>query len=263
MDSTAADADARAGAERASAGQTARARARAQIYGEIKEEARRQLAAEGAQRLSLRAVARELGMVSSALYRYFPSRDDLLTALIIDAYNALGASAEAAVARPPAADPRRRWRACAEAVRGWATAHPHEYALIYGSPVPGYQAPQETIAPAGRVALVIGGLLADAWRAAGPALLPEAALTQNPGAAAWPTAKRLPGQLAAQAEAVAAAIAPGVPALVVARTLIAWTQLFGMISFELFGQLVGSADPADDFFGFAVDQMADLIGLPA
>ncbi len=67
---------------------TARERARAELTGEIKAEARRQLAARGAQQLSLRAVARELGMASSALYRYFPSRDDLLTSLIIDAYDA-------------------------------------------------------------------------------------------------------------------------------------------------------------------------------
>jgi len=237
------------------AGQNARERARAQITLEIKEEARRQLAAEGAQRLSLRAVARELGMVSSALYRYFPSRDDLLTALIIDAYDSLGTSAEAAVAHSPAAGPRGRWRACCHAIRDWAIANPHEYALIYGSPVPGYQAPRETIAPAARVAVVIGSVLADAWRQAAE---PEAG---RPGAR--PSEPRLPGLLAGQAEAVSAAIAPGVPPPVMARALIAWTQLFGMISFELFGQLVGSADPSDDFFSFAVDEMADLVGLPA
>ena len=76
---------------------TARERARASLTADIKEEARRQLATVGADALSLRAVARELGMVSSALYRYFPSKDDLLTALIIDAYNAVGEVAETAV----------------------------------------------------------------------------------------------------------------------------------------------------------------------
>ena len=287
------------------ASQTARERARAELTREIKEEARRQVAATGAQRLSLRAVARELGMVSSALYRYFPSRDDLLTALIIDAYDALGDSAERAVAALPRADVRGRWRACCTAVRGWALAHPHEYALIYGSPVPGYQAPQETIQAASRVALVLGGLLADA-----SALEPA---TSRPGAAAppWPapdglappqpaptgpahplpapgdhqkagpaadgepgsasglpeqlrqqgSASGLPEQLRQQAALVGAAIAPGVGEAAIVRALIAWTQLFGMISFELFGQLVGSADPADDFFGYAVDQMADFVGL--
>ncbi len=232
-------------------GRTVRERARAELTREIKEEARRQLAAEGAQRLSLRAVARELGMVSSALYRYFPSRDALLTALIIDAYDALGASAEAAAAPAPGGHVRDRWRAACQAVRAWSAAHPHEYALIYGSPVPGYQAPQETVGPAGRVAVVIGQLIRDAWADGSPAMT---AASVSPAV--------LSPALAGQAERVAAAIAPGVPGIVIARSLIAWTQLFGMISFELFGQLVGSADPSDEFFAFAVEQMADFIGLP-
>ena len=261
---------------------TARARARAEITGEIKDEARRQLATTGAQ-LSLRAVARELGMVSSALYRYFPSRDDLLTALIIDSYDALATAAEAADAvasARPGASARDRWRACCQAIRGWALAHPHEYALIYGSPVPGYHAPQDTIAHAARVASVLGALLQGAHDAgtrhphlgASPG---GTGHTDSGGAGTGGTASGgddsrggdaagpgLPGRLEAQADLVAAAIAPGVAADVAARGLIAWTQLFGMLSFELFGQLVGSADPADDFFGYAVDQMATLVGLP-
>ena len=237
--------------------QTARDRVKAEVIREIKAEARRQLATEGPQRLSLRAVARALGMVSSALYRYFRSRDELLTALIIDAYNALGESAERAVAGVPRADIRGRWRACCHAVRDWALAHPHEYALIYGSPVPGYHAPQETIGPGVRVATVFGGLLADGWsaRAADPG-----------GTAGQPQARLgepLPDMLKAQAEGIAAAIAPGTPAPVIARGLIAWMQLFGMVSFELFGQLVGDVDPADAFFGYAVDEMADYVGLPS
>src|SRR6058998_959131 len=117
-----------------SAARTARERARAELTREIKDEARRQLADVGADGLSLRAVARELGMVSSALYRYFPSRDDLLTALIIDAYDALGAAAESAAAAAEAAThdhPSKTWLAVCAAVREWARANPHEYALIY------------------------------------------------------------------------------------------------------------------------------------
>src|SRR5215472_5997684 len=111
---------------------TARERARAELSREIKEEARRQLAASGAGGLSLRAVSKELGMVSSALYRYYPSRDDLLTVLIIDAYNALGATAEDAIAAGEGRPAAARWTAACHAVRGWALANPHEYALIYG-----------------------------------------------------------------------------------------------------------------------------------
>src|SRR5512139_2075019 len=145
------------------AGRTARDRARAELTNEIKEAARRQLAADGAAKLSLRAVARELGMVSSAVYRYFPSRDELLTALIIDAYDALGAAVEVADQSPPATAVYDRWRAACSAVRTWARAHPHEYALIYGSPVPGYEAPKDTVAPASRSGLVLVGIVRDAW----------------------------------------------------------------------------------------------------
>ena len=225
---------------------TARELARAELTSQIKAEARRQLAEHGAQRLSLRAVARELGMASSALYRYFPSRDDLLTDLIIDAYDALGAAVEQAVeqaaGRGSAAGGRARWRACCHAVRRWALANPHEYALIYGSPVPGYQAPRRTVEPAGRVPAVIGSILTGARTAA--------------------DAAELPGQLATQAALIGSVIAPGLPEPLIARALVAWTQLFGMVSFELFGQLAGGADPADSFFSFAVEQMAGYLGLP-
>lgn len=143
----------------------ARARARIEVTAAIKDEARRQLASEGAAKLSLRAVARELGMVSSALYRYFPSRDDLLTALIIDAYDSLGERAEAAHAAVADAAPVERWVTVGEAARGWALAHPHEYALIYGSPVPGYSAPEATVPAAARVGVLLIDIVRDAHRA--------------------------------------------------------------------------------------------------
>ncbi|HEX3780360.1 MAG TPA: TetR/AcrR family transcriptional regulator [Pseudonocardiaceae bacterium] len=228
------------------AGRTARDRARAELTREIKDEARRQLAVDGADGLSLRAVARELGMVSSALYRYFPSRDDLLTALIIDAYESLAATVTSADPGPTT-EPRERWRLTCSEVRNWALANRHEYALIYGSPIPGYQAPQATIAPASAVPLLLVGVLTDGWRAG--ALTPQ----EETGP--------LSTELAAQVEALGVLIAPELPPHVLARALLAWTQLFGVISFELFGQLVGSVDPSGYFFDYAVDQMADYVGL--
>ncbi|PBC77232.1 TetR family transcriptional regulator [Streptomyces sp. TLI_235] len=220
---------------------TARERAREELTREIKQEARRQFASEGAQKLSLRAVARELGMASSAIYRYFPSRDELLTALIVDAYTDLADAADAALAGAPAA-PRARWRALCTAVRAWALAHPHEYALVYGTPVPGYRAPQETVEPAARLPLALIGVAAEGAPAAAPPV---------PG-----------GPLGEQLTRLRTELAPGLPEAVLARTAIAWTQLFGMIGFELFGHLVGSFDPADAFFAHAVEEMADLVGLP-
>ncbi|GAB3890218.1 hypothetical protein GCM10027612_34050 [Microbispora bryophytorum subsp. camponoti] len=147
------------------ASRTARERVRAELIREITDIARRQLATEGAVGLSLRAVAREMGMVSSAIYRYFPSRDDLLTALIIDGYNALGEAVERADAACARDDFAGRWLAVCRAVRTWALAHPHEYALLYGSPVPGYAAPQDTVAAAVRDTAVYGRIVAEAHRA--------------------------------------------------------------------------------------------------
>jgi len=245
------------------AAQTARQRARAELTREIKDEARRQLAAGGSQQLSLRAVARELGMASSALYRYFPSRDDLLTALIIDAYDGLGEHAERAVAALPGSAIRGRWRACCHAVRDWAITYPHEYALIFGSPVPGYRAPPDTVGPASRGPAVLGGLLADAWSARAGAIPDGVAPDGVAPDGVAPDGVALPGELAQQARQLAVLIAPGVPPVIIARGLIAWTQLFGMVSFELFGQFTGVLEPADDFFGYAVNQLADQAGVPA
>ena len=140
----------------------ARQRVRAAVTADIVAEARRQVAEVGAGALSLRAVARELGMASSAMYRYFASRDELLTALIVEAYDALGVVAEDAAEATAADKAFVRWQTVCRAIRRWAIEHPHEYVLLYGSPVPGYQAPQVTLAPASRVTLALAGLLRDA-----------------------------------------------------------------------------------------------------
>ena len=237
---------------------TARERARAELTREIKEGARRQLAATGADGISLRAVARELGMASSAVYRYFPSRDDLLTALIIDAYDAVGEAAEQAIAdeKPDESWGRDRWLAACHAIRGWAIDHPHEYALIYGSPVPGYRAPEATIGPAARVPLAFAAVLAAATEAG--ELGDDAGAHAGPGAAADVLTPGLAEQAAALSEALTSPVAPEV----LVRSVIAWTQLFGMISWELFGQFVGTFEPADALFTHAVDQLATFVGFP-
>jgi len=230
---------------------TARDRARAELTREIKDEARRQLAIDGPHRLSLRSVARELGMVSSALYRYFPSRDELLTALIIDAYDAVGAAAEKALARAESeADSHlARWQAVCHAVRGWALKHPHEYALIYGSPVPGYSAPQSTTGPAARVGLALFAVARDA-HAAG-ALRP-------PGDGAHAPA---PESVLADARRLLDRLDVDLPEPAAAELIAAWAQLFGLVSFELFGQFANVTEARDAFFEHAVTRLADGVGL--
>jgi AcrR family transcriptional regulator len=223
-----------------------RARVRAEMTEEIKAVARRHLAGEGAN-LSLRAVARELGMVSSALYRYFPSRDELLTALIIDAYDSMGEAAERADATvTDRADLLGRWLAVTYALRAWALARPHEYALLYGSPVPGYAAPQDTIGPASRPVVVMGAILSDA-HAAG-------LLTDGETAALAPA-------LHAEVGKAAKLVAPGVPEPVLARGMLAWTEVFGAISFELFGRLDNVIDEREAWFDYQMRVMAAFMGL--
>src|SRR3954466_9308673 len=137
-----------------------RARSRAHTTAEVKRIARVHLAVDGPN-LSLRAVARDLGVVSSAVYRYFASRDDLLTALIIDGYNSLGEAAEQAEAAVARRDLNGRWLTLGRAIRTWARENTPEYALLYGSPVPGYSAPQDTIGPASRPVWVFTAILHD------------------------------------------------------------------------------------------------------
>src|SRR5262249_52475144 len=114
---------------------------------EIKQEAARQLAEQGAAGLSLRAVARELGMVSSALYRYFASRDELITALCVDAYTSAADALVIARDELPADDHAGRWLAVCHAYRTWALHNTSQFALIFGTPIPGYQAPENITGP--------------------------------------------------------------------------------------------------------------------
>ncbi|MGV9978766.1 TetR/AcrR family transcriptional regulator [Micromonospora wenchangensis] len=222
-----------------------RARVRAEMIDEIKAVARRHLASDGAD-LSLRAVARDMGMVSSAIYRYFPSRDDLLTALIIEAYQALGDAVEAADAAVDRADLRGRWHAVCRAARTWALAHPAEYALLYGSPVPGYAAPVDTVLPAQRPPLTLLGILRDGV-AAGRITPPD---------------DDLPEPVRADLAEIAAGLFPGLPEALLARGMAGWTQLFGLISFDLFGRLDPVVPHRDVYFDHQTALMADLVGLP-
>ena len=227
-----------------SAGRTARERVRAELIREITEIARRQLATEGAAGLSLRAVAREMGMVSSAIYRYFPSRDDLLTALIIGGYNAVGEAVEQADAAARGESFAARWLAVCRAVREWALAHPHEYALLHGSPVPGYTAPDETVPAAMRDTVVLARIVTEA-HAAG-ALRP---------------AGPCPPVLAADMDRVRAAVSMDVPDEVAVRAITAWAGLYGTVSFELFGQFNNVIEERAAYFDHAMTLLGRLTGL--
>lgn len=223
-----------------------RASARAEMTSQIKQIARRRLAVDGSN-LSLRAVARELGVVSSAVYRYFASRDDLLTALIIDEYGSLADAAERAEGTVARRDLAGRWLALGRGIRAWALANPHEYALLYGPPVPGYAAPQDTIGPATRPVLVMIAILRDA---------------AGRGTTDAVRGPRLPRPVRADLERVRKL--PdfgGVPPALLARGMTAWAQLFGTLSFELFGRLTNRVEDYDAYFDYQLRAMAAYVGL--
>lgn len=238
---------------------TPRERARAQTIADIVELGRKHLAEHGAAALSLRAVARDLGVVSSAVYRYVGSRDELLTLLLVDAYNDLGDAVDAAVESVPADDFKERFAELARAVRAWALREPARYGLLFGSPVPGYRAPAErTTAPGTRVVTSLVQILDGAHRAG-----THRAGTHRPGAsAAEPAAASMLPALAADLGAIRRELNVGVPDVLLARGTLVWTSLFGAVSFEVFGQYgAGTFSAPDELFEHHIAVLADLAGL--
>jgi AcrR family transcriptional regulator len=120
----------------------------------IKNIAWNQIAVSGAATLSLRAVARELKIAAPSIYNYYPSRDDLVTALIVDAYNSLAESLSGSVENLPAAQFPERLFALGWAYRQWAVTYSQRYLLIFGTPIPNYSAPEEITMPAAELAMV-------------------------------------------------------------------------------------------------------------
>ncbi|MFF4750933.1 TetR/AcrR family transcriptional regulator [Streptomyces sp. NPDC002514] len=195
---------------------TPRERYRAQVRAEVKEHAWEQIATAGASALSLNAIAKRMGMSGPALYRYFASRDELMTELITDAYRSLADTFSAAAGS--GAD----LAGLAHVLRGWALEDPHRYFLIYGTPVPGYHAPSDVTL----IASEIMAVLLDAC-AALPSDRPESPLdTHLADHRQW------------------AGEHPAPPA-VLHRALIVWSRLHGVLSLELAGQFAGmDFDPA-------------------
>ncbi|MEV7419969.1 TetR/AcrR family transcriptional regulator [Streptomyces sp. NPDC089919] len=200
---------------------TPRERYRAQVREEVKQHAWEQIATAGASALSLNAIAKQIGMSGPALYRYFANRDELISELIRDAYRSL---ADAFHARAEAGTDLGD---LAHALRAWALADPQRYLLVYGTPVPGYQAPEDTV----RITAEIMSVLLDACAAQQPSAVPPS-----------PLEARLEAHL--DEHRAWAAAHPAGPA-VLHRALTFWTRLHGLLSLELSGHFTGMGfDPA-------------------
>jgi AcrR family transcriptional regulator len=215
---------------------------------EIKTVARAQMAAEGTAGVTLRAIAREMGMTAPALYRYFGSRDDLVTALVTDAYDALADAMEAAVAAVAAGRHSDRVRAAFGAFRAWGLGHPTEFALIFGSPIPGYVAPEATRPAGTRYTSLLARMLAEAHEAGA---LDPAAIDV-----------RVPAELSRQLEDLRRRGGfAGMPVPVVAFGLSAWTRLHGLVTLEVFGHLAPAVGDGTALFEQELDAIVRQSGL--
>lgn len=225
---------------------TPREQARARTMADILRIGRDHLARYGAAALSLRAVARDLGMVSSAVYRYVASRDELLTLLLVDGYDDLADAVTAALDAVPDAPPRERFAVLGRALRTWARAEPATYALLYGAPVPGYEAPAErTTGPGTRVVRLLLEVAAQA-HAAGTLVVPDEPAPAQP--------------LAAGLQGIRDQFGIDLPDAVLTRGVLVWAALFGCVSFEVFGQYGpdGLGDPDALFERHLATLAADL-----
>lgn len=214
---------------------TRRTRQRQATVSEIKALARAQLAAGGAGAVNLRAIAREMGTAPSGLFRYFPSYNDLISALLADAYAANADALAAAVGARPPGDHAGRWAALCGAYRAWSLSSPAEFALTHGTPVPGYQAPAEVTGPAARrtIETALGVYAAAvAAGAADPARSPVPA-----GLETGPLWDAILGERAHDYEPRLAGI-----------ILTAWASVIGYLSAEIFGSLTRLIADADALY---------------
>jgi AcrR family transcriptional regulator len=202
---------------------------------EIKEWAWKQMSENGPASLSLREISRQMRMSSAAIYRYFANREALLNALSLDAYNAHAAALEAAIKESPAGNPLEHLWTLALAYRQWALEHPVQYALIYGSPIPGFQPDWAMLVPAaGRGLQALFTVMQAAWKAGE---IRSTAGTQAPPLAVY---QHLTGLIAERAYPVSS------QALYL--SINAWARVHGLVSLEMLGQLgILVGDPAQLF----------------
>ncbi len=213
----------------------------------IKAAARAQMRVEGTAALSLRAIARALDVTAPALYSYFPNRDALITALVLDGFNALAAALEAADAAMPREDYRGRLAAVYRAYRDCALCNPIDFQLIYGNPIPGYEAPQELTVPAVvRGFRVIGAILVEAQLAG----------------ACTPAFGELPATIEHTLAALGAEQHVPAEPRALYGLFVGWTRLHGIVILELHGHLGPSVGSSEQFFEHELDRLLKDLGFP-
>lgn len=207
----------------------------------IKDTAWKQIAAFGAPALSLRAIARDLKISAPAIYNYFPDRDALVTALIIDAFTSFGDSQLAARDAVPAEDLIGRFRAIGLAYRDWAHTHPQRYQLIFGTPIPGYEYPVEKVFPSSARSIMALFSVVENFRTTGK-------LTIN----TYPTVKK---EYQAHFDLWRSQIGDLHPVSHFVAMVI-WSRVHGIVSLEIQGNLPPFGKKGDELYLFELDSIA-------
>jgi AcrR family transcriptional regulator len=225
-----------------------RQRLRAAAIEEIKLTARRILVAQGPAAVTLRAIAREMGMTAPALYRYFDRHDDLLLSVAADLLGELGEVIRAAIESVPDADLITRFVAGSRGFRQWAIGHRSEYALLFGSPIPGLETiNDEVVAICGReLAVTFISLFVDLWSSQ-----PFPVLREN----------QFDPVLVEQLEDYREVLDASLPIGVIHAFLTCWIRLLGQVSLEVFGHLAFAFHDLEPMFELLMAELAEVLGL--
>jgi AcrR family transcriptional regulator len=190
--------------------------------------------------ISLRGIARELNVTAPALYNYYSRLDDLITDLIVDAFNALADAMIGASEQDGDQRALSRIRAMAMAYRTWAVEHPTDFQLIYGNPIPGYSCPPELTAPlAAKPFLALMALLVEAWQRREIGIPTE--YDPAPAATAGNLISRHP-------EIVALA-----PVELGCILVSSWARLHGLILLEMFGHQEPVTGDPNEYYRYELD----------
>lgn len=231
---------------------TRRDRVRAATVTEIKDTARRILVAEGVDGLSLRAIAREMGMTAPALYRYFPSREDLVVHLIAELYDELTDTMVAARDAEDPEDPPRRLSAVSRAFRRWAVAHPREFGLLFGSPIPGVEVDRraEPASPAQESGERFGAIFAE--------LVARIYLTRP---FPVPAEEDIDPVLRRELQEWCSGFPVPLPVGVAQVFLSCWIRLYGMVAMEVFDHLKFAVADAEPIFEAELRDLSRKLGV--
>lgn len=208
---------------------------------QIKETAWKQIAEYGAPALSLRAIARELKISAPAIYNYFSDRDALVTALIIDAYTSFGDSQIEARDAVPESDINGRMKAIGMAYRTWALTHPQRYQLIFGTPIPGYEAPMMEVLPSAARSLSALVSVVEQLRVNGKlnvTSFPEVKEEYKYGFDTWKT-------YGGNADILSLSVA-----------MVIWSRVHGIVSLEIAGNMPPFGASGNDLYIYELDSIS-------